>query len=95
MRESRARETRARVKIAPREKRRHAVGREKSVAFSRVGSMIFTCARVSLALLSLRKNGGLLVVYKELIRSYEKRGDCELLIYVLVSYEIKQGKMSA
>ena len=44
-------ETRARVKITPREKWRH---------FAR--GVIFTRARVSLALLSLRKNGGLLVV---------------------------------
>ena len=41
------------VKITPREKRRHL--------FSR--GVIFTRARVSLALLSLRKSGGLLVVY--------------------------------
>ena len=50
LRDIRASETRARVKITPREKRRHAV-------------VIFMRARVSLALLSLRKNGGLLVVY--------------------------------
>ena len=45
LRDSRARKTRARVKITPREKRRHAAGREKNhlslspprVAFSRVG----------------------------------------------------------
>ena len=43
----------AHVKITPREKRRHAF-------FSR--GAIFTRARVSLALLFLRKNGGLLVV---------------------------------
>ena len=48
---------RARVKIAPREKRRHVACR----LFSR--EVIFTRAHVSLALLSLRKNGGLLVVY--------------------------------
>ena len=46
------------VKITPREKRRHAVCR----LFSR--EVIFTRAHVSLALLSLRKNGGLLVVYQ-------------------------------
>ena len=53
LRDSRASETRARVKITPLEKRR---------LFSR--GVIFTGARVSLALLSLRKNGGLLVVYQ-------------------------------
>ena len=47
------------MKITPREKRRHAARRE--CLFSR--EVIFTRARVSLALLSLRKNGGLLVVY--------------------------------
>ena len=46
------------MKIAPREKRRHAAGS----LFSR--GVIFTRARVSLALLFLRKNGGLFVVYK-------------------------------
>ena len=63
LRDSRASETRARVKITPREKRRHAAGTEKNACrlFSR--GAIFTRARVSLALLSLRKNGGLLVVY--------------------------------
>ena len=67
---SRARETRARVKITPREKRRHAAGREKKSFFSLLAAcrlfsrgVIFTRARVSLALLSLRTNGGLLVVY--------------------------------
>ena len=50
------------MKITPREKRRYAAGREKNGRlFSR--GVIFTRARVSLALLSLRKNGGLLVVY--------------------------------
>ena len=49
--DSRGRETRARVKITP---------REKCCLFSR--GVIFTRARVSLAVLSLRKNGGLLVV---------------------------------
>ena len=56
------------MKITPREKRRHAAGREKNFSlptacrlFSR--GVIFTRARVSLALLSLRKNGGLFVVY--------------------------------
>ena len=47
---------RERAWITPREKRRHACR-----LFSR--GVIFTPARVSLALLSLRKNGGLLVVY--------------------------------
>ena len=54
-RDSRASETRARVKITPREKRQHAA----KFFFSPRG-VIFTRARVSLALLSLRKNGGLL-----------------------------------
>ena len=56
------------MKITPSEKRRHATGREKNVPlpaacrlFSR--GVIFIPARVSLVLLSLRKNGGLLVVY--------------------------------
>ena len=56
------------MKITPREKRRHAAGREDffplPVAcrlFSR--GVIFMPTRVSLALLSLRKNGGLVVVY--------------------------------
>ena len=49
----RASETRARVKITPREKRRHAAGREKNFS-------LFPPRRISLALLSLRKNGGLL-----------------------------------
>ena len=56
LRDGRASETRAGVKITPREKRRHAAGRFFSPG------VIFTRARVSLALLSLRKNGGLLVV---------------------------------
>ena len=47
---------RVHVKITPRKKRRHAAG-----LFSR--GVIFTRAHVSLALLSQRKNGGLLVVY--------------------------------
>ena len=50
-----------RVKITPREKRRLAAGRENVSPFSR--GVIFTRARVSLALLSLRKNEGLVVVY--------------------------------
>ena len=50
-RESRASETRARVKITPREKRLHAACR----LFLR--GVIFTPARFSLALLSLRKMG--------------------------------------
>ena len=56
------------MKITPREKRRHAAGRENffplpvtCCLFSR--GVIFTPTRVSLAVLSLRKNGGLLVVY--------------------------------
>ena len=57
LRESRASETLARVKITPREKRRHAACRLFSIG------VIFTRACVSLALLSLRKNGGLLVAY--------------------------------
>ena len=60
LRDSRASETRAGVKIIPREKMRHAACR----LFSR--GVIFTRARVSLALLSPRKNGGLLVVYKNI-----------------------------
>ena len=58
------------MKITPREKRRHAPGRENLI-FSLPGAcrlfsrgMIFTRAHVSLALLSLRKNMGLLVVYQ-------------------------------
>ena len=51
LRESRASETRARVKITPREKRLHAACR----LFSR--GVIFTPARFLLALLSLRKMG--------------------------------------
>ena len=70
------------MKITPREKRRHAAGREKNEGlqtkaqafdpslFSR--GVIFTRARVSLALLSLRKNGGPLVVYTSL----EERNNC-------------------
>ena len=62
------------MKITPREKRPHAAGREKSFTFliflspRRVlpflawGDFNFTRNRVSLALLSLRKNGGLLVI---------------------------------
>ena len=50
LRESRTSETREHVKITPREK-----GDTRGV--------IFTRARVSFALLSLRKNGGLLVVH--------------------------------
>ena len=67
LRHRRSHETRARVKITPREKRRYAAGREKIFSlpaacrlFSR--GVIFTRARVSLSRLSLRKNGGLLVV---------------------------------
>ena len=56
LRDSRASETRAREKITSREKRRHAACH----LFSR--GVIFTRARVSLTLLSLRKNGGLVVV---------------------------------
>ena len=65
---------RAHVKITPREKRRHAEARENFSLFFSFFSLpaachlfsrgvIFTRAHVSLALLSLRKNGGLLVVY--------------------------------
>ena len=54
---------RAGVKITPREKTR-LVSR----------GVIFTRARVSLALLSLRKNGGLLVVYL-----YYVGRECEVL----------------
>ena len=60
--DSRGSETRARVKITPREKRRHAAPHRVS-PFSR--GVIFTHARVSLPLLSLRTNGGLLEVYKK------------------------------
>ena len=71
LRDSRASETQARVKITLREKRRHAVGRDSLPAMSSgyeryinkvIIIIIFTSACVSLALLSLRKNGGLLVV---------------------------------
>ena len=58
--DSSASETRARVKITPREKSRFSLPAACRL-FSR--GVIFTRARVSLALLSLRKNGGLLVVY--------------------------------
>ena len=52
------------MKITPREKKRQAAGREKNARrVSPFLGVIFTRARVSLALLSLRKNGGLLVVY--------------------------------
>ena len=53
IRDCRGSETRARVKITPREKRWHAAGREKNFSLS-------PPRRISLALLSLRKNGGLL-----------------------------------
>ena len=56
LRDSRASETRAREKITSREKKRLVACR----LFSR--GVIFTRARLSLALLSLRKNGGLVVV---------------------------------
>ena len=55
------------LRVTPREKRRHTAGREeKCPAASRLFSrgVIFTRARISLALLFLRKNGGLLVVYR-------------------------------
>ena len=68
LRDSRASETRARVKITPREKRRHAASPHRVSPFSR--ELIFTCARVSLALLSLRKNGELVVVYPELVPAF-------------------------
>ena len=60
---SRARETRARVKITPREKgdTKIFLSSHRVSSFSR--GMIFMRARASLALLSLRTNGGLLVVY--------------------------------
>ena len=78
LRDSRASETRAHVKITPREKRRHAVGKEKNESFFSLPAacrlfshgVIFTCAHVSLALLSLRKNGGLVVVYPELVPAF-------------------------
>ena len=57
--DSRASETRARVKITPTREKQDAVGG----LFLR--GVIFTRARVSLALLSLRTNGGLLVVYPD------------------------------
>ena len=69
LRVSRESETRARVKITPREKRWHVAGREKNENPHRVSpfsrGVIFTRARVSLALLSLRENGGLLVVLRQ------------------------------
>ena len=51
--------------MTTREKRRHAAGRVSPPAACRLFSrgVIFTRARVSLALLSLRKNGELPVVY--------------------------------
>ena len=55
LRDSTASETRKRVKITPREKRRHAAGREIS------RGVIFTLARVSLTLVSMRNNERLLV----------------------------------
>ena len=72
LRNSRASETRARMKITPRKNRRHAAGREKNdgpscfslPAECRLLSrgVIFTRASVFLALLSLRTNRELLVV---------------------------------
>ena len=72
LRNSRASETRARMKITPRKNRRHAAGREKNEGPScfslpaecRLLSrrVIFTRASVFLALLSLRTNRELLVV---------------------------------
>ena len=72
LRDSRASETRACVKITPREKKLHVAGREKNEGPSFFSlptechlfshRVIFTHARILLALLSLRKNGGLLVV---------------------------------
>ena len=61
LRDSRASETRASVKITPREKRRHAAG-----LFSR--GVIFTRARVSLAVLSLRKNGDYSLIHLQVLR---------------------------
>ena len=57
------------MEITPREKRRHAAEREKNESLSAAcrlfsRGVIFTRARVSLALLSLRKSGELLVVYE-------------------------------
>ena len=51
---------------------RNASGRENCRLFSR--GMIFTRARVSLALLSRRKNGGLLVVYVVFVPLYFRPG---------------------
>ena len=52
------------MKITPREKRRHAAFFSLPSACRLFSSkVIFMGAGVSLALLSLRKNGGLLVVY--------------------------------
>ena len=60
LRDRRQCETRARVKITLSEKRQHAAGRDVSPFLAWV---IFTRARVYYpSLLSLRKNGGLLVV---------------------------------
>ena len=60
LRDSRGSETRARVKITPREKGETRWGAACRL-FSR--GVIFTRARVSLPLLSVRTNGGLPVVY--------------------------------
>ena len=61
LRDSRASETRERVKITHTRKGDTRRGERKMCRlFSR--GVIFTPARVSLTLLSLRKNGGLLVV---------------------------------
>ena len=68
------------MKITPREKRRYAAG----VIFlspRRVSPFLAwgdfharsRFARVSLALLSLRKNGGLLVVYSSISRIYKRK----------------------
>ena len=81
LRDSRASETRARVKITGTRERWDAARREKHDSLGFVCSpsfflsprrfspfsrwMMFTCVRVSLALLSLRENERLLIVYKD------------------------------
>ena len=81
LRDSRASETRARVKITGTRERWDAARREKHESLGFVCSpsfflsprrfspfsrwMMFTCVRVSLALLSLRENERLLIVYKD------------------------------
>ena len=59
LRDGRTIETRARVKITPREKRRHTAGRVSPfLAWGDFHARL----RFALALPTLRKNGGLLVV---------------------------------